>query len=73
MVGNGSVTVHNLLFGEYTVTQQNGWSWRYGDLASAVTHSDTGGTTVQFVGPPVRDQWLSDNSDLILNRKGDTA
>ncbi len=73
VVGNGSVTVHNLLFGEYTVTQQNGWSWRYGDLASAVTHSDTGGTTVQFVGPPVRDQWLSDNSDLILNRKGDTA
>ena len=73
VVGNGSVTVHNLLFGEYTVTQQNGWSWRYGDLASAVTHSDTGGTTVQFVGPPVRDQWLSDNSDLILNREGDTA
>lgn len=73
VVGNGSVTVHNLLFGEYTVTQQNGWSWRYGDLASAVTHSDTGGTTVQFVTPQVRDQWLSDNSDLILNRKGDTA
>ena len=73
VVGNGSVTVHNLLFGEYTVTQQNGWSWRYDDPATAVTHSDTGGTTVQFVSPPVRDQWLSDNSDLILNREGDTA
>ena len=73
VVGNGSVTVQLLQFGEYTVTQKNEWSWRYDDLASEVTHNTAAGTTVLFKALPVDDQWLHDNSELILNQKGDTT
>lgn len=73
VVGNGSVTVQLLQFGEYTVTQKNEWSWRYGDSASSVTHNTAAGTTVLFKAPTVDDQWLHDNSELILNQKGDTT
>lgn len=67
VTGNGSVTIHDLLFGHYTVTQQNGWSWRYSDGAQNITHE--GSTTVQFKTAATAKLWLNGNSPLVKNRK----
>ena len=68
IVGNGSVIIHDLPFGKYTVTQQSGWSWRYNDSAQTISHADTG-TTVQFTKDHITEQWLNGHSPLIVNRK----
>ena len=70
VTGNGSVTVHDLPFGEYTVTQLNDWSWRYDDKAATVNHLGENGTTVQFSNAMVRDHWLNGNSTLKKNQRG---
>lgn len=67
---NGSVTVHDLPFGEYTVTQINDWSWRYDDKAITMDHQGENGTTVQFSNAMVRDKWLNGNSGLKKNQRG---
>lgn len=47
--GNGSVTVKDLLIGEYKVTEETGWSWRYTpDETSKTINLTAGGTTVPF-------------------------
>ena len=68
--GNGSATVKDLVFGEYTVTQQNGWSWRYSDTASAVSHSNVNGTTVLFGTNVSNEKWLNGNSAPATNVRG---
>ena len=64
--GPGSVTIADLPFGKYTVTQMNDWSWRYEDGAQTVTHSSEE-TKVEFVGGITNNQWLSS----ILVTEGD--
>ena len=41
--GNGSVTIKDLLIGQYTVTEKTNWSWRYTDTPdwTFVTDGDT--------------------------------
>lgn len=69
VTGNDSVTIKDLPFGEYTVTQQNDWSWRYDDTAVTVDHQGASGTTVQFSEAMARDKWLNGNSALIKNQR----
>ena len=69
IVGNGQVTIKNLIIGEYTVTQQNDWSWRYDDPAQNIDHKNVDGTTVTFGGNPITDQWLNGNSQLEKNQR----
>ncbi len=67
--GNGSVTVEELPCRDYTVTQQNGWSWRYGDSEQSVT-VEKNGSTVRFRGSAAKNNWLNGNSERISNGKG---
>lgn len=69
VTGNSSATIRNLPFGEYTVTQQNDWSWRYNDESITVSHQNTDGTTVAFRKTEQRNRWLNGNSDLVKNQR----
>ena len=70
VTGNGSTTIKDLPLGEYTVTQQNDWSWRYNDAAlTYVSHQNANGTTVAFRKSQQDDQWLNGNSELVKNRR----
>ena len=55
---------------EYTVEQQNNWSWRYNDTSQKVTVSEGITSTVTFDDAPVNNKWLNGNSERIMNRKG---
>ncbi len=68
--GNGSVSIVNLPMGQYTVTQQNDWSWRHDDIAQNVTHQNATGTTVTFNKDSVNDKWLNGNSENEKNQRG---
>ena len=70
--GTSSVTIAKLPFGNYTVTQLNGWSWRYKDEAKSVTHSSAEGTTVTFDNADVLTKWLSGISNFFKNIFGGT-
>ncbi len=65
--GNGSTTITNLPAGDYTVTEDTGWSWRYepvgGDTLS-VTAQDilNGEASVEFVNTRDDDHWLDGNA-----------
>lgn len=69
VTGNTSVTIHDLPLGDYTVTQQNGWSWRYTDASQPVAHN-TDGTTVTFGQSEQTNQWLNGNSTIVPNQRG---
>ena len=68
--GNGSVTIKDMICREYTVEQQNDWSWRYNDTSQKVTVSEGTTSTVTFDDAPVNNKWLNGNSERITNRKG---
>ena len=70
IVGNGTATIKHLPMGEYTVTQQNDWSWRHDDSAQSITHASVDGTNVVFSGDIKKDQWLNGNSPLEKNQRG---
>ncbi|MBO5786945.1 MAG: InlB B-repeat-containing protein [Clostridia bacterium] len=70
IVGNGTATIKQLPMGEYTITQQNDWSWRHDDSAQSITHASADGTTVVFSGDIKKDQWLNGNSPLEKNQRG---
>lgn len=69
VTGNDSVTICELPYGTYTITQQNNWSWRYGDEAEEINHKSPEGTTVIFEQTPGTEQWLNGNSPLIQNTR----
>lgn len=69
ITGNGKVTIHDLPLGKYKVTQQNGWSWRYGDAARNVEVESAEEAEVTFEDTATKAQWLSGNSNLIPNRR----
>lgn len=74
ITGKDSVTIHELPFGNYTITQQNSWSWRYVDEAiSGYEHKDANGSTVEFEKPKdsSKSKWLNGNSELIRNERGE--
>lgn len=70
ITGNGFVSIKNMPMGEYTVTQQNDWSWRYRDAAQVITHKNPSGTFVTFGGGIGFEQWLNGNSVLEKNKWG---
>ena len=73
VLGNGTVTISNLLLAEYTVYQLNEeWSWRYVEYNNVVDHASAGGTSI-IVGEQLKanQQWLNGNSDLLHNVKGE--
>ena len=71
VVGNASVTINNLPFGKYTVTQLNDWSWRNDDASKTVNHESVEGSTVVFGYAPgyveANKKWLNGNSALVPN------
>ncbi len=70
--GNGSVTVSDLLYGNYLVEQCNNWSWRYEDASSSLTLNSENVVAV-FNDDPSSGKWLSGNSAVTVNRKGADA
>lgn len=68
--GTGNFTIHGLPFGDYTITQENKWSWRYNDAPIEVSHSNASGTTVVFRDLLNKPYWLTGNSSIIKERRG---
>lgn len=64
--GNGSTTITNLPAGDYTVTEETGWSWRYSpsDSSQTVTADSIsdGKANVEFVNTRDDDHWLDGNA-----------
>jgi len=69
ITGNGTVTIHDIPLGNYVVTQQNGWSWRYDDAEQNVTVESAEEAEVTFGTVSTITKWLNGNSNLILNRR----
>ena len=68
--GNGSVTIADLVYGEYTVTQMNDWSWRYSDAAVDIEHEDDDPEAEVTFSGGASGKWLSGHSDRKHNVKG---
>lgn len=67
--GQSSVTIANLPFGTYQVTQENTWSWRYSDVPQEVTIQDTNPyPQVTFARPIAKKTWLSGYGQPIKNK-----
>lgn len=58
--GNGQTTVTDLPVGDYTVTEETGWSWRYTPQSGAERKVTVGvgGLTVQYQNNRTQTQWL---------------
>lgn len=58
--GNGQTTVTDLPVGDYTVTEETGWSWRYTPQSGAERKVTVGvgGLTVQYQNSRTQTQWL---------------
>ena len=59
--GNNSVTIKGLKIGEYTVTEDIGWSWRYTPQdgnSQKITLSATEPNTVTFTNKRSKGKWL---------------
>lgn len=58
--GNDSVTIKGLKIGEYTVTEDIGWSWRYTpqENRKTITLSATEPNTVTFTNKRSKGKWL---------------
>ena len=55
--GNGYVTIKGLKVGEYTVTEESGWSWRY-----KVTNGDSGSNSItQAIQPNQENKFAFNN------------
>lgn len=67
-VGNdGTVTIKGLPIGTYTVTEDSGWSWRYGADEKKVELSHTSdAASVTVVNERVNGNWL-DAEDVVTN------
>lgn len=59
--GNGSVTIKDLPIGEYTVTEETNWSWRYnpGNNTQTIALASDGNNTVIFNNSRTDIYWLS--------------
>lgn len=63
VIAGGKVTITHLPVGQYSITVENDWSWRYGDFTfnqdGKFDFSGTGTVTFNYSSP--NPQWLSDN------------
>lgn len=64
--GNDSVTIKGLPAGEYTITEDTSWSWRYEPTANPQTVTvddvENGTATVTFNNTRDHEQWLDGNA-----------
>ena len=62
--GNGTVVLKGLKIGEYTVTEDTRWSWRYTPERGSVSITLKPGETnaVTYVNNRTNDKWLGDDS-----------
>ncbi len=63
ILGNGQVTIKKLRFGEYTITENDTWSWRYtpeSEIQVLVAKEET--HTVVFENKRTEGKWLDGNS-----------
>lgn len=64
--GNGSVTIKGLPAGEYTITEDTSWSWRYEPTTNPQTVTvddvENGTATVTFNNIRNNEQWLDGNA-----------
>lgn len=70
ITGPNSVTLTDLPAGEYTVTEDQNWSWRYSpahgqDNPVTVTVPAGGSAAVTFTNTKDNDKWLSDESSTV--------
>ncbi len=58
--GNGSVTITGLKIGDYTITEETGWSWRYTPNGNGqpITLQPTGENVVVFANSRTGLKWL---------------
>lgn len=58
--GNGQTTVTDLPVGDYIITEESGWSWRYTPQSGAERKVTVGagGLTVQYQNSRTQTQWL---------------
>ena len=58
--GNGKTTVTDLPVGDYIITEESGWSWRYTPQSGAERKVTVGvgGLTVQYQNDRTQTQWL---------------
>ena len=73
--GNGQTTIGDIPIGNYTITQQNGWSWRYNDGSETVAKDDfvlvdgAFSATVGFDNDEHTKKWLNGNSEPKINKR----
>lgn len=63
--GNGSVTLKGLKIGEYKITEETGWSWRYtpdGNGKTITPDPTKSSNTVVFENTRPNDKWLDGNA-----------
>lgn len=62
--GSGEMTIKDLPIGEYTITEQTNWSWRYEPDAQTQTITLVFGedNEVEFVNSRTEDKWLDGDS-----------
>lgn len=62
--GNGTVVLTGLKIGDYTVTEDTSWSWRYTPESGSVSITLKPGETnaVTYVNERTNDKWLGDDS-----------
>ena len=69
VTGNESVTISDLPFGLYTITQVNDWSWRYTDEAKVGFDFNTENNKATFSDgiSKYKTLWLNANSTVLTN------
>ena len=63
--GNGTVVLKGLKIGEYTVTEDTAWSWRYtprGGAVQTITLQPGITNTVNYMNDRTNDKWLDGNA-----------
>lgn len=73
VTGNGQTAITDLLEGEYIVTQDNDWSWRYQDGEKSVTVTPDETAVVTFDKSAEKFYGLNGNSGVKKNVKGNTG
>lgn len=69
IVGNGSKTIYELPVGSYTISEDEGWSWRYvGTEGAAVDLSkDNTSGSISCTNSKTENYWLNGFSDVVKN------
>lgn len=62
--GNGSATLKDLPVGNYTITEESGWSWRYtpDQLTKEIEATGTGTNEITFKNTRSYDNWLNNSA-----------